>query len=531
MDQLDRLEIGSRVFCMAAILGLIALTRAPENLLSLIIMMMVGTTAIYVTLATPLPPLVVMSAEALIAGMVIGLGLPESQVLLPYLVVLALLAGLSQGLLGLAVVTIAQLVAIVVLPMAFGAIDGMQQRVEVLAPWLLTALGIGLLGAWLKRGGRGPRVIALDPSYESARRLLSQLRTVARQLSAGLDSFGMSSQLLTVVHEHLEDEQSAVFVRTDGGVFSPLSYRGVGAREALLPDDATIKECWTRMEPTHLITAAGLADRRRWTVLPLRVGARMIGFVISASGATPAPATLKALMREVDEHSMRIDTALAFDEVRTIATTDERRRLAREIHDGIAQEVASLGYVVDEMAARSMNPDHVRELRSLRGELTRVVSELRLSIFDLRSEILPQAGLGAALTDYVRQVGSRSNMRVHISLDEAATRLTASVEAELFRIAQEAITNARKHSRASNLWVDCQVRPPNARIEISDDGCGILKRREDSFGLRIMQERASRIDASLSVASNKKPGAASGTVVRVTLNAATHELVREPSHP
>ena len=55
-------------------------------------------------------------------------------------------------------------------------------------------------------------------------------------------------------------------------------------------------------------------------------------------------------MRELDEQALRLDTALVFDEVRSLATTEERQRLAREIHDGVAQEIASLGYLVDELA-------------------------------------------------------------------------------------------------------------------------------------------------------------------------------------
>ncbi len=85
--------------------------------------------------------------------------------------------------------------------------------------------------------------------------------------------------------------------------------------------------------------------------------------------------------------SLRLATALAFDEVRDLVTDDERQRLAREIHDGVAQEVASLGYVVDELAAMTNDPDVATGLKQLRGELSRVVTDLRLSIFDLRTEV------------------------------------------------------------------------------------------------------------------------------------------------
>jgi signal transduction histidine kinase len=152
------------------------------------------------------------------------------------------------------------------------------------------------------------------------------------------------------------------------------------------------------------------------------------------------------------------------------------------------------------------------------------VSELRLSIFDLRSEI--SGGLGSALSDYVREVGARSGMTVHLTLDEAPTRLRSEMETELLRIAQEAITNARKHSTAENLWVDCRIRPPYARIIVSDDGSGLGKGRQDSYGLGIMRERAERIGARLDVVDGPHAKSHTGTIVTVTVGAeAAHRTV------
>ena len=198
----------------------------------------------------------------------------------------------------------------------------------------------------------------------------------------------------------------------------------------------------------------------------------MIGVAVSSGATLPDPGVVADLMGELDEHSLRLDTALVFDEIRTMATAEERQRLAREIHDGIAQEVASLGYVVDDLASTTRDPAVAQGLRDLRGELTRVVSELRLSIFDLRSDVSATNGLGSALSDYVRQVGAKSDLTVHLTLDEAPTRLRPDVEAELLRIAQEAITNARKHASARNLWVDCWTDPPFVSLSVRDDGRG-----------------------------------------------------------
>jgi nitrate/nitrite-specific signal transduction histidine kinase len=106
-------------------------------------------------------------------------------------------------------------------------------------------------------------------------------------------------------------------------------------------------------------------------------------------------------------------------------------------------------------------------------------------------------------------------MTVHLTLDEAPSRLRAETETELLRIAQEAITNARKHSGARNLWVHCRVRPPQARIQVRDDGAGLGGSRDDSYGMRIMRERAGRIQAKLRIDTGRD--GASGTTVLVTL--------------
>jgi signal transduction histidine kinase len=213
-----------------------------------------------------------------------------------------------------------------------------------------------------------------------------------------------------------------------------------------------------------------------------------------------------AAVELVDEATLRLETALLFGEVRTIATSEERRRLAREIHDGIAQELASLGYAIDDLVADATDSQQADAFRALRREVTRMVGELRLSIFDLRSEVQAQISLGNALSDYVRQVSVGAAFSVHVILDEAPDRLPITVEAELLRIAQEAITNARKHAGAEHLWVTCRVDPPFAHLRVEDDGRGLGTKRIDSFGLEVMRERADRLGGILEVGQRDPHG-------------------------
>ncbi|WP_279582779.1 helix-turn-helix transcriptional regulator [Fodinicola feengrottensis] len=168
-----------------------------------------------------------------------------------------------------------------------------------------------------------------------------------------------------------------------------------------------------------------------------------------------------------------------------------------------------VGYGIDN--ALALLPDEPTQattmLSSLRDEVTRVITELRLSLFELRSDVDPHGGLAAAIAEYARTMGAAGGMRVHLSLDEGGARLPAAVEGELLRIAQEAITNARKHARARNLWVSCEIDPPYVKLQVSDDGRGVgAEAREDSFGMSIMAERAQRIRARLEVDRANRPG-------------------------
>lgn len=495
MTGLHRVTIASRVFCIAVILGLGIVSGDKQVLVSLMIVAIVATTATYVSLMTPLATALVVAMEAAVIGVIIGLALPASVVFLPYLIGLSLIVGISQGIVGVSGTISVQFFAVPLGAFSAPTEVSPETLLQVLSPWLLMSIGLGLLGCWLHSAGV-VRQASSDTSYEAAHRLLTQLRTVARRLSSGLDPLTIADHIRDAVTDAFVDAHAGVFVRTEGGVLSPLSYSDDRARELLLPTSELADDCWAEMEPRRGHAAGDVTET---LALPLRVASRMIGIVLVQTAAAAPHDSLDRLMHLLDEHSLRLDTALTFDEIRSTATVEERHRLAREIHDGIAQEVASLGYQVDELIAAAESAEMQFALRTLRQELTRVVSELRLSIFDLRSDMLREIGLGSALSAYVRQVGSRSTMTVHLTLDEAATRLRAETEAELLRIAQEAIYNARKHSGAKNLWVDCRVDPPFARLQVRDDGTGISPGRSDSYGLRIMQERADRIDARLDI--------------------------------
>jgi signal transduction histidine kinase len=398
------------------------------------------------------------------------------------------------------------------------------------AQWVMLAVVSGLVAAWIGRLLAPGEASAEPPeaSYAAAYRLLAQLRPVARQLSVGLDPVTIAEGLLQSLRSTYEFERGAVLVRTGGSRLVPLAHAG-GTRDDWNVDvtgDGPFAEAWLTQREQRL-TRQLSGEPGSAVVVPLVIGVRTFGLVGLETERRDINVSDAASMSHiVAEAALRLETAMLFDEVRGVATAEERRRLAREIHDGIAQELSYLGYVVDGLTAeaREVHEGLTEELRDLRREITRIISELRLSIFDLRSEVDVHGGLGAALSEYVRSVGQQSDMTVHLSLDEAPTRLPAETEAELLRIAQEAITNARKHAEASNLWVTLVVDPPSALLRVEDDGRGLGVGRHDSFGLQIMRERASRLRTHVEVA----PRQPRGTRVEVVLGGPTAAATRLP---
>lgn len=461
-------------------------------------------------------PLVLESAGCALGVLFTG---GSASPLLPYLIAPAFAAGFSgQGRAGWRARVIvpggAALVLVVgrALVHADAAVGTYAATVTL---WLLLAVGADLVATWVSLLSR-PELRSDQASYVVAYRLLDQLRPVARKLSTGLGISALAEDLIAALSTLQHPIRIAVFTVTPGGQLWRQAGTSDAAWERDLLHGRPLARAWVRQRPVVDTT-----DLSSLVVLPLRIGTHRLGLVCWEIDGQPTPAQIKSAEELVAEGGLRLGSALLFEEVRELATAEERSRVAREIHDGIAQELASLGYRIDDLAqtcgpaSGDLGTEVGSQLLKLRAELTRIVDDLRLSIFELRSDVERHRGLGEALSEYVRTTGSACPFTVHIVLDETPARLPAHVEAELLRIAQEAITNARKHAKAENLWVGCRVDPPAAVITIEDDGAGLMSSDRPGFGMDIMRERADRLGASLVI----EPRQPAGTRVEIRLSA------------
>ena len=198
------------------------------------------------------------------------------------------------------------------------------------------------------------------------------------------------------------------------------------------------------------------------------------------------------------------------------AAQAERKLLAAEVHDGLAQELAVLAFQLDGLQLEHGEQIPSPEVDRVAEELRRTMYDVRMTIHGLRDNEISDVDLAPMLAEHVRRCAEISGITAHLSVAADADRLPPEVAVELARIAQEAITNVRKHSRAKNVWVSADVLGGSALLVIADDGRGVpndfASQPLGGFGRSIMQERATRIDADLIV----RDRSGGGTVVEVS---------------
>jgi signal transduction histidine kinase len=192
------------------------------------------------------------------------------------------------------------------------------------------------------------------------------------------------------------------------------------------------------------------------------------------------------------------------------AALEERRRVARELHDGVAQLVVALGYQVDDVADL-IEAGPVRDaIAMLRDEVSHLAEELRRALCDLRDETTADDaivdGLSGELSDYLDRLGRCSDLRIHRQLDEAGSRPSRDVEEQVLRIAREAIANVHQHARAINLWVRLTRDGGRIHLVVEDDGIGAVAPQPGHFGLQGMRERAEQIGGVLEIGVRRDGG-------------------------
>jgi len=358
--------------------------------------------------------------------------------------------------------------------------------------------------------------------------LLTALHDLAQTLPASLDLAEVLESTLPRLREVIEFDTGAVLLRDHAtGTWAVAAADGLRLgrtlTEAQLPAPLGVAASGTRawLEPHLSYEQGGGLDAfsRSGLYAPLRARDTLLG--------------LLALEHHEHDHfdhrdrdllggfaetaALAIDNARWFGRLRTIGAHEERTRIARDLHDRVGQSLAYLAFQLDRLVDMSEKEAPLgNELSGLRDDIRSVIGEVRETLFDLRTDVTADRGIGDTLASFLHRVRSRTELEVSLTREETA-RVALPREREIWRIAQEAITNAERHAQATRLDVSWRCSSHHAVLTVADNGRGFAdgNGRTDAYGLVGMRERADAIGARLDVKSTE----GTGTVVECRIGA------------
>ena len=491
-----RISAIARGFVLLALGGPILWGRDVDSVIALSTLAVGWLIALNMEFRTVRVRLAVAILDAGFVGVVVAATL-DSQAVLGALAVPPFVAGLWSGLRGVVLALCGELAAVVVTSVT---LDGHLAAEESLGifTWAVMGLALGMVATFVRGALRDDDPLA---PYRHASDLLRELNDLSIGLSAGLDPRSLGGTILSSVldeipatavsiHVPLHDHLASLAAKSQPG--GDLDRCAALAAEAWAQDRDLLQDgCFA----FPLVGNHGAVAVVSGTLSPG-----------STLGSDQLRRSIARLQDELVERSVPLETGLLFEGFRDTATADERQRLSREMHDGVAQDIASLGYVVDALLATAPTPEAEAQLMILRERVTAIVSEVRRSVTTLRTTVGSSESLGTAIIGVTRNLSQTSGIPIEVTLDEQPQRLRPEVEAELFRITQEALNNAVKHAHAHSIKVQCHVAAPYAAITVLDDGRGLGEARTDSYGMGIMRERARLIDAELRIVEPDEGG-------------------------
>lgn len=271
-------------------------------------------------------------------------------------------------------------------------------------------------------------------------------------------------------------------------------------------------------------------------VVPICLDTTPIGAMWIAR-CQPAPYTetdLIWLECLADQVMIAINHGLMTSQLQSLSIIEERGRIARDMHDGLAQVLGYMNLQVQTLTALLQQGKHeavLVELSQMRQAIQVTHADVRQNILSLRTTLASEKGLIASVEEYIVEYGLQTGIDVqfvHEIGEEIG--LSSLAEVQLVCILQEALTNIRKHAQASRVSVDLHKdetgEPDLIRLRIKDNGVGfIMTESKRSFGLQTMRERAGSVDGDILIRSTPEEG----TLVDCWIPCLSHDQVKHTS--
>jgi signal transduction histidine kinase len=372
-------------------------------------------------------------------------------------------------------------------------------------------------------------------------RELSILLEVSRQVAATQKLKPLLELILEQLSAMMGCTVGAVFGLDDGmltllGYSGPLYEQELGAERIPLSEAPGCQAICLGREPVvvwdlhddsplkQIVRLSGgkpgqawLVDSRSWLGAPMIIKDRVIGMLLLEHSETNhfTARHARLAMAMADQAAVAIENVRLYDEAQRSAALEERQRLARDLHDSVAQGLYAIilsTLAAEEMVGEGEGPLWTT-LKHVLWQAQTALNETRALIFELRPELLQQEGLIAALQDHIARVQAGSGMEVTMSFC-AEPDLPLSVKEALYRIVQQALQNVVEHAHALQAEIRLSCAERGVELEVHDNGAGFDPSAvtPGHLGLRSMLERVTRLGGTMQIDSS--PGA--GTTIRVS---------------
>ncbi|MFQ5343584.1 MAG: GAF domain-containing protein, partial [Anaerolineae bacterium] len=302
--------------------------------------------------------------------------------------------------------------------------------------------------------------------------------------------------------------------------------RGRGLLGAVLREGRPIRVPHIQQDPRSVGFPPNHPPMKSFLGVPVIFKGQTVGNLYLADKAAANEFSLEdqeLLTMFATQAAIAIENARLYEQVQALAVATERERIAREMHDGLAQVLSYVNaktQAVQEFLQSGQVEPARAQLQQLEEAAQEVYADVREAILGLRTTIGKGRGLFPVLEEYLQRFTEQTGVQTELtsSPEVSAFSFDPRVEIQLVRIVQEALTNVRKHAQADRAWVRFVANGAWAEVTIEDDGRGFdpnNPRRSawPCFGLQTMRERAEAAGGSLEIAS--RPG--EGTHVRARI--------------
>ncbi|HEX5591099.1 MAG TPA: GAF domain-containing sensor histidine kinase [Candidatus Limnocylindrales bacterium] len=410
-----------------------------------------------------------------------------------------------------------------VLDLGLGAAPGSDDRMRlVFHPPVRPDLSDEVLGELARDIATTLRVERLVEELRRREHERGALYELALQLTERAELPAVLDRITHYARELLAADRAVVCLADAGRPGSATADRT--ERLALVDDGRTCLLAHVGQGPTHERNPhcpfRTLGPDEAWLARPLRGPGELLGELCVTRAATrpftDAERTLLGALADMAAIAVRTARHHETDEQMTILS--ERDRIARELHDSLAQVLGQIHLQLRALEGRTDGSAISTDLAELADIADESYRDVREAILGLRESIPSDGGLEAALRAYLAKYTRQTGILAHLECDGAGRVLSPTSEVQLLRVVQEALTNVRKHAGASLVRVELRGDAGSPVVTVTDDGCGFDPARvgpslTGGFGMRSMRERVELLGGTLEV--HTAPGR--GTRVVATL--------------